>query len=130
LTTDASPPPELTPRHHIEQIFARGQTTFGQKTFIRPGAQQVPILFPFSAKEESTDKTYPVRSLPATIYPGDLILADTDGILVFPAAWSEERLLEIARVGKEGRATDEGITGDLQQGKGVAESMAKWRNKK
>lgn len=89
----------------------------------------MPILFPFSAKEESTDKTYPVRSLPAMIYPGDLILADTDGILVFPAAWSEERLLEIAKVGKEGKETDEGITGDLQQGKGVAEAMAKWRNK-
>jgi regulator of RNase E activity RraA len=67
--------------------------------------------------------------LPATIYPGDLILADTDGILVFPAAWSEERLLEIAKVGKEGKQMDEGITGDLQQGRGVAESMAKWRTK-
>jgi hypothetical protein len=56
-------------------------------------------------------------------------LADEDGALLFPRSWSEERLWEIARAGQEGKKTDERITEDLKAGRGVAESMARWRGK-
>ena len=72
---------------------------------------------------------FPLRSLPAMIHPGDLILGDEDGVLVFPNSWSEETLRDIARAGNEGKQTDEKITKDLAEGSGVAESMARWRGK-
>jgi hypothetical protein len=37
--------------------------------------------------------------------------------------------MEIAKAGKEGKEIDEKITKDLQAGRGVAESMARWRTK-
>jgi hypothetical protein len=110
------------------QVFAKGTATFGQKGFVRPEAQQVPIYL-HDTFDLRTRGVFPVGSLNEEINPGDLILADEDGILLFPRSWSEERLWEIARAGQEGKKTDERITEDLKAGRGVAESMARWRGK-
>jgi regulator of RNase E activity RraA len=76
-----------------------------------------------------THYLFPIGDINEKINPGDLILADEDGVLLFPRSWSEERLWEIARAGQEGKETDERITEDLKAGRGVAESMARWRGK-
>ncbi|KAH8089053.1 ribonuclease E inhibitor RraA/Dimethylmenaquinone methyltransferase [Filobasidium floriforme] len=112
-------------------VFAKGTATFGQKGFARPEAQQVPIWFPQKYDPSPrVDFESPIGGIfGGQIHPGDLILADEDGILLFPRSWSEERLWEIARAGQEGKKTDERITEDLKAGRGVAESMARWRGK-
>ena len=91
-------------------VFARGRSTLGQSPFSRPSAINVPLtIFPEG-----------VGNLPAvTIYPGDWMIADEDGVVCVPNAL-QEQVVELA--GK-GRQIDSGCMKDIKAGKGVKASF-------
>jgi len=55
--------------------------------------------------------------------PGDIIVADLDGVVVIPRG----KVGEVVELAERGRGVDEQIAKDLEAGRGVAESFAKWR---
>jgi regulator of RNase E activity RraA len=65
-----------------------------------------------------------VPSFPDTIVmPGDILVADLDGVVVIPKG----KVGEVVELAERGKAVDERIAKDLKAGRGVAESFAKWR---
>lgn len=100
-------------------VFARHHSTLGPGTFTRVRALQ----------ETLTIDTYPPHAEPrfpsTTVRPGDIVVADLDGVIVVPVELAED---VIAKVGPAHEA-DEKVRADLVAGKGVAESMLKWRGK-
>lgn len=62
---------------------------------------------------------------PATVRPGDIVVADLDGVVVVPP----EHAAEVLKRAISAREADEKVRADLLLGKGVAESMLKHRGK-
>ncbi|KAL1411293.1 hypothetical protein Q8F55_002244 [Vanrija albida] len=100
-------------------VFARHHSTLGPGTFTRVRALGATL----------TIDPYPPHAEPrfpsTTVRPGDIVVADLDGVIVVPVELAED---VIAKVGPAHEA-DEKVRADLVAGKGVAESMLKWRGK-
>lgn len=98
-------------------IFARGNSTLGQSPFTRPSAVQVPVtIHPVPA-----DEGFP--SL--TVDPGDLVVADRDGVVVVPKEMAD-KVVELAGKGRE---VDDRCMEDIKAGLGVQVSFKKHRGK-
>ncbi|KAK0530739.1 hypothetical protein OC834_003206 [Tilletia horrida] len=105
-------------------VFARGHSTLGQSPFTRPSELQVPITISdpsFAGLSSAEGEHEPFPSV--TINPGDVVLADMDGVVVFSPELAEQ-VLELAAKGREvdGRCMD-----DLHEGHGIAETFKKHR---
>lgn len=94
----------------ISQVFARGHSTLGQSPFTRPSQVQVPLTI------APRDSDFPA----VQVWPGDLVLADIDGVVVVGV----EMIAEVLELAKKGREVDEWCRGDLLEGKGVGETFA------
>lgn len=96
---------------YILQVLAKGHSTLGQSPFTRPSAVQVPIAWAESD---------------IIINPGDVIVADADGVVVFRPEMIE-RVLESV---EKGREVDARCMADIAKGRPVAETFAEHRGKK
>ena len=97
-------------------VFARGQSTLGQKPFTRPSALNVPLQI--SSGDAGAWPSVEVK-------PGDWIVADGDGVVCIP----REMLTRVCEVAEKGRREDEKCREDIIAGKGVQASFDKWRGK-
>ncbi|KIJ49551.1 hypothetical protein M422DRAFT_246631 [Sphaerobolus stellatus SS14] len=105
---------------HLEinfPVFARSHSTLGQSPFTRPSEINVPLVI----RPQPFDSDFPAVSLE----PGDLIVADRDGVVCVPKDL-EEKTIELATRGRE---IDAKCMEDIKAGKGVKESFKKWRSK-
>ncbi|KAH9054736.1 RraA-like protein [Lactarius vividus] len=92
-------------------VFARGTSTVGQSPFTRAAEVQVPVTVNVDAQQHG--------GMPAvTVNPGDLLLADEDGVVCVPKPLEQE----VLRIAAQG-------TGNIQSGVGVAESFKRHRGK-
>jgi regulator of RNase E activity RraA len=55
--------------------------------------------------------------------PGDILVADLDGVVVIPKG----KIEEVVRLAERGKEIDERIAKDLKAGSCVGEAMARWR---
>ena len=90
----------------------------GQKPFTRPSAVQVPLTI----RAQPLDCGFP----DAVLKPGDVIVADEDGVVRVPA---EIDLDDLVRTLRMGRVADENCMKDIEAGLGVQESFKKHRGK-
>lgn len=106
-------------------MYANYHTTLGQKSFVRPSLLSVPVdMSPQYYSSPAIVSLYPPSfEYKITVKPGDIIVCDEDGCVAVPPALVEK----VVEKGKEGRDVDENVRKDLEKGKGVKESMAKWR---
>lgn len=106
-------------------VYANYHTTLGQKSFVRPSLLSVPVdMSPHYYSSPTIVSLYPPSfEYKITVNPGDIIVCDEDGCVAVPPDLIEK----VVEKGKEGRDVDENVRKDLEKGKGVKESMAKWR---
>jgi len=88
-------------------VFARGHSTLGQSPFTRPSAINVPL----EIHPQGAEGSFPA----VTVYPGDYIIADADGVVCVPQKILG-KVIETARKGKE---VDERCMKDIKAGKGI-----------
>lgn len=100
-------------------VFARHHSTLGPGTFTRVRALNTVLTI--VPAPPNAEPPFP----PATVRPGDIVVADLDGVVVVPPEMVEE---VIQRAGPA-READEKVRADLLLGKGVSESMLKHRGK-
>ncbi|KAK0546614.1 hypothetical protein OC845_004512 [Tilletia horrida] len=105
-------------------VFARGHSTLGQSPFTRPSELQVPITISDPSfigynGDEPGQESFPS----VTVSPGDVVLADVDGVVVFSPELAEQ-VLELATKGREvdGRCME-----DLRAGHEIAPTFKKHR---
>ena len=129
-------------------VFARGQSTLGQRPFTRPSALNVPLTISdgrATGALPSSSSSLPLSSPPSSpstggsgagsgsgpgssgveVNPGDWIVADEDGVVCVP----REMLARVCAVAEKGRREDEKCREDIIAGKGVQASFDKWRGK-
>ncbi|KIP11584.1 hypothetical protein PHLGIDRAFT_10573 [Phlebiopsis gigantea 11061_1 CR5-6] len=102
-------------------VFARGHSTLGQSPFTRPSAVNVPVTITPEGVVPDTEGAFS----PATVNPGDLVVADEDGV-VFVA---QEMVSEVVKLVEKGREVDARCMADIQAGVGVQEAFKKHRGK-
>lgn len=107
-------------------VFARGHSTQGQSPFTRPSELQVPITIgdPTAEATEGEDVTNP-KMPSVTVRPGDLVLADIDGVVVVPPSVAQD----VIRLAEKGRREDENCMHDIKAGMSVKDAFAKNRTK-
>ena len=115
----------LTIGHMCEQVFARGHSTLGQSPFTRPSELQVPITIVDPALASDSDRATGPKFPSLTVNPGDIVLADMDGVVVIPPSLAEK----VIAIANKGRDEDAKCMEDLKRGKGVKETFAKHRSK-
>jgi regulator of RNase E activity RraA len=99
-------------------VFARGTSTVGQAPFTRASEVQVPVTVNVDERLRG--------GLPAvTVSPGDILLADEDGVVCVPKHLEQE----VLRAAALGREVDARCLRDIQAGVGVAESFRRHRGK-
>jgi len=100
-------------------VFARTHSTLGPGTFTRVRALNTTLtIHPVCP---TADPPFPS----ATVRPGDIVVADLDGVVVCPP----ELAPEVIKRAIPAREADEKVRADLLLGKGVSESMLKHRGK-
>ena len=99
-------------------VFARGHSTLGQSPFTRPSEVNVPLVI--RSPDVSVEDFPSVR-----VEPGDLVIADEDGVGCVPA----EKAEEVLGLAQKGREIDARCMEDIKSGKGVQESFKKHRGK-
>ncbi|ODN82139.1 hypothetical protein L202_02439 [Cryptococcus amylolentus CBS 6039] len=106
-------------------VFANYHTTLGQKSFVRPSALSVPVdMSPLSYSSPEITQLYdPAFDYKISVNPGDIIVGDEDGCVAIPP----ELVEQVLKKAVTGREVDDNVKKDLEAGKGVKESMAKWR---
>lgn len=88
-------------------VFSRGFSTLGQSLFTRPSVVNAPIeIYPQGAKDD-----FPA----VTVHPGDIIVADADGVVCVP----QEDIQRVAETAKRGREVDERCMKDIKAGKSI-----------
>lgn len=98
-------------------VFARSHSTLGQSPFTRPSEVNVPIaIYP-----QPLTTTFP----PVSVTPGDLIIADCDGVVCVPQQLMD-KVVELAARGKE---IDAKCMEDIQEGNSIQDTFRKWRGK-
>ena len=104
-------------------VFARGHSILGQSPFTRPSQLQVPLEITDPTVTTSHDGTpsFP----PITVYPGDVLVGDLDGVVAVPQDLVE-KVIELAG---QGRSVDDLCMQDLRSGRGVKETFADRRGK-
>ncbi|KAI0295821.1 RraA-like protein [Multifurca ochricompacta] len=99
-------------------VFARGTSTVGQAPFTRAAEVQVPITVNVDAQQYG--------GLPVvTVNPGDLLVADVDGVVCVPKVLEQD----VLRIAAQGRKVDARCLKDIRSGVGVAESFRRHRGK-
>ncbi|THY64433.1 RraA-like protein [Aureobasidium pullulans] len=93
-------------------VFAQGTSALGSNTFTRASALNVPVQF-----------TSPTQHRPLTINPGDLILADLDGVVVLPIEHAEKCL----KICEERFEIDEKTMAALRAGEPMGPTLARLR---
>ncbi|SJX62483.1 uncharacterized protein SRS1_13331 [Sporisorium reilianum f. sp. reilianum] len=107
-------------------VFARGHSTQGQSPFTRPSELQVPIEIRDPSTEATDGDAVSNPKMPSvTVRPGDLVLADIDGVVVVPPSVAED----VIRLAEKGRREDEMCMRDIKAGMPVKQAFAKNRTK-
>lgn len=100
-------------------VFARGHSTLGQGTFVRPSAINVPLDIQPQGMERGV--------FPAVqVHPGDWIVADEDGVVCV----SQDMVDRVVQSATDGRVIDARCMEDIRAGKGVKVSFLKHRGKR
>ncbi|KAI7856896.1 RraA-like protein [Circinella umbellata] len=89
-------------------VFAKSHSTLPQNAFVRPSELQVPIT---------------MSSSPVVVTPGDIIVADLDGVISVPVKLVDQVIQSCTKY----VAIDDQCMEALQQGFGVKETFAKYR---
>lgn len=103
-------------------VFARQHSILGQSPFTRPSQLQIPVEI---ADPTSVGAKGEPGFPPVTVHPGDILLADVDGVVSVPKDLVEQ-VLELAT---KGRDVDGKCMDDLRAGKGIKETFALHRGK-
>ncbi|KAL7316824.1 hypothetical protein PS15m_003265 [Mucor circinelloides] len=90
-------------------VFARSHSILPQNAFVRPSEVQVPITLS--------------RESPVVVHPGDIIVADLDGIVAIPQDLVEQVIINCEKY----VAIDDQCMEALKEGHGVKETFAKYR---
>lgn len=99
-------------------VFARGTSTVGQAQFTRVAEVQVPVAAYVDPQQ--------LGGLPVvTVNPGDLLVADENGVVCVPKVLEKE----VLRLASKGREVDAACLKDIQSGRGIAESFRRHRGK-
>jgi len=99
-------------------VFARGLSTLGQSPFTRPSAVNVPVAI--TPVPETAD-AFPE----AVVSPGDIVVADEDGVVFVPPPMVEL----VLALAQKGRAVDAKCMEDIRAGTGIQETFKKHRGK-
>ncbi|WRT66290.1 uncharacterized protein IL334_003243 [Kwoniella shivajii] len=102
-------------------VFAQFHSTLGLRTFLRPSEYDIPLEIPVESIVEP--RTGLENKGKTIVNPGDILVGDIDGVVVIPF----DKVEEVIKVAQEGKAVDEKVRIDLEKGKGVRETMKKWR---
>jgi len=105
---------------HIESdfpVFARSHSTLGQSPFTYPSEINIPITI----HPQPADSDFP----PVSIEPGDIIVADRDGVVCIPKGLVEQ----IVQLAAKGQEVDARCMEDIKAGTSIKESFKKWRGK-
>jgi regulator of RNase E activity RraA len=107
-------------------VFARGQSTLGQKPFTRPSELDIPLKFSPSELELNTGPSGTKDEWPSVLVrPGDWIVADQDGVVAVPV----EMMEQVNNACRKGREVDEACKAAIISGEGVAATFKKYRGK-
>ncbi|WFC96987.1 hypothetical protein MBRA1_003653 [Malassezia brasiliensis] len=98
-------------------VFARGHSVLGQSPFTRPSRLQVPL--------EIADPTAGGAFPAVTVHPGDILVADVDGVVSVPRDLVEQ----VVALAQQGRDVDGRCMEDLRAGAGIRETFARHRGK-
>jgi regulator of RNase E activity RraA len=99
-------------------VFARGHSTLGQGGFTRPSVlNQMVMVHPVTIEPGSFPSV--------DVVPGDIILADIDGVVCVPS----RRVDEVVEICAKAREVDAACLTDIRAGLGVQASFKKWRGK-
>ncbi|KAJ7462247.1 ribonuclease E inhibitor RraA/Dimethylmenaquinone methyltransferase [Mycena galericulata] len=101
-------------------VFARSHSTLGQQSFTRPSAVNVPLVI--TPLNTTSDYAFPS----VTIETGDWIIGDEDGVVCVPHAMVDE----VANLAESGKSVDAQCLIDIQAGKGIQATFAKYRGRK
>lgn len=93
----------------MKKVFARSHSILPQNAFVRPSEVQVPITLS--------------RESPVVVQPGDIIVADLDGIVAIPRDLVEQVIMNCEKY----VAIDDQCMEALKEGHGVKETFAKYR---
>ncbi|KAG9085348.1 hypothetical protein FRC06_003653 [Ceratobasidium sp. 370] len=101
-------------------VFARGGSTLGQSPFTRPSELNVPItILPRPDFETCYENTFAA----VEIHPGDIIVADIDGVVCVPP----ELLENVVDGCRYSKVVDEKCMIDIQSGRSIQETFQHWR---
>ena len=100
-------------------LFARGTSTVGQASFTRVAEVQAPVTVNMTSDQRG-------GLAEVTVNPGDLLIADDDGVVCVPKLLEKE----VLRVASQGREIDGRCLEDIRSGVGVAESFRRHRGSK
>ncbi|KZT29017.1 RraA-like protein, partial [Neolentinus lepideus HHB14362 ss-1] len=99
-------------------VFSRGHSTLGQSPFTRPSSVNVPLTI------EAVDMGEHASGFPPlTVHPGDIMVADEDGVVCVPTE-DVQKVLELAAHGRE---VDARCWTDIRAGEGVQAAFKKHR---
>ncbi|KAG6335571.1 hypothetical protein ID866_3511 [Astraeus odoratus] len=101
-------------------VFARGHSTLGQGTFVRPSAINVPLVIAPQGIDHGPH-TFPA----VEVKPGDWIIADENGVVCVPQHMADE-VVELASIGRD---VDARCMVDIKAGKGIQASFFKHRGR-
>ena len=102
-------------------VFARGQSTLGQLPFTRPSEVNVPVIITPEGVDLSADGAFPA----AVVAPGDVVVADEDGVVFVPPNLVEQ----VITLAEKGRVVDAKCMEDIRAGTGVQEAFKRHRGK-